>query len=641
MIGQYVYVLKKKAGEYAKYKFIKNNQKVVNLGVSKAAYWLKISVKNISDSEHLFLQVAQPTLDELIFYEVNDNDSIIRFAKMGENYPFENRVYEDPDYIIDIEVPKNTIKTFIFKVKSGEQIILPISIGNFNEDLINKVSLRSIIFGIYSGIILVMFFYNLFIYFSIRDKSYLFYVFHTLLVGLTQASYHGIAFQYLWPNSPWIAKQSIFIFTCLVSIVGIEFMKSFILTNHYVPQLHKTLYVFTTIYSICILLSLLGEFTISYKIIQFTQVMVTIFILLIAIIISSKGYRPAKYYLLAWTIFMVGIFIFALKDFSILPYNTFTKYTMSAGSSIELILLSFALADKINIYREEKQKTLEKHADDLKTEVDKAVDELKETQVHLIQSAKMASLGQLTAGIAHEINNPINFVKSNMRPLKRDIHRLYQLIDKYEEITTPEKLPEQLKTINAFKEEIESDFLKEEIPALLSGIDEGANRTVQIVEGLKSFSRLGNNSFQSYDVTLGIESCLTILQHRISATEIEVQKNYESPIIVECLPDSLNQVFMNILDNAIDALLHLKGPKKISIDIAREGDKTKIDISDNGMGMSAEIQQKIFDPFYTSKDVGKGTGLGLSIAYGIIQNHDGNIEVVSTEGKGTTFSIII
>jgi len=652
LLGEYVYVLKKdKTGQY---KFIKNSKKVVNLGVSKASHWLKISIKNISNDEHLFLQIAQPTLDELKFYEIRQ-DSILPPLIMGDNYPFENRLYKDPNYIIDIQIPKNSVKTFILNVKSGEQIILPISVGNFSENLIDKVSQRNIIFGIYCGIILVMFFYNLFIYFSIRDKSYLYYVLHTLLVGLTQASFHGLAFQYLWPDSPWIANQSIFIFTCLVSIVGIEFMKNFILTRYYTPIFHKILYVFTVIYSICILLSIVGEFSISYKLIQFTQVAVTIAILLIVMVISSKGYRPAKFYLLAWTIFMVGIFIFALKDFGILPYNNFTNYTMIAGSSIELILLSFALADKINIFRREKeeaqqneleqriekQQILEKQTETLKYEVEIATRELRETQMQLIQSEKMASLGQLTAGIAHEINNPINFVRTNVRPLKRDINRLYQLIDKYEGINSSQGLEDQLKSIAVFKEEIESDLLKEEVTALLSGIDDGASRTLNIVEGLKSFSRLGNTSFQEYDITTGIESCLTILHHRISLSDVYVQKNYKLPVIIKCLPDRINQVFMNILDNAIDALSNEKGEKRITIDIKKIDNTIKISIADNGVGISNEIQKKIFDPFYTTKDIGSGTGLGLSIAYGIIKDHKGDIHVVSHKGKGTTFIIIL
>jgi signal transduction histidine kinase len=351
---------------------------------------------------------------------------------------------------------------------------------------------------------------------------------------------------------------------------------------------------------------------------------------------------------------MIGIFIFALKNFGVLPYNNFTIYTMTAGSSIEVILLSFGLDNRINILkqekeeaqqnelqqRKEKEQLLEQQTAMLKIEVEKATDELKQTQTQLIQSEKMASLGQLTAGIAHEINNPINFVKTNVRPLKRDINLIYQLIEKYEAIQSPEGLSAQLKSIAVFKEKIEIDFLKEEITALFLGIDDGASRTAKIVEGLKAFSRLGDTSFQKYDLDLGIESCLTILQHRLSISEIDIQKNYTPPLLIECLPDSINQVFMNLLDNAIDALLTVKGQKIIAIKVKRSGNKIEISFTDNGIGMTNEMQKKIFDPFYTSKVVGSGTGLGLSIAYGIVQDHNGTIQVASSEGEGTTFTII-
>lgn len=270
-------------------------------------------------------------------------------------------------------------------------------------------------------------------------------------------------------------------------------------------------------------------------------------------------------------------------------------------------------------------------------ELHKTVADLKATQEQLIQAEKMASLGQLTAGIAHEINNPINFVTANIQPLKEDMSDLIKFIEKYDDIISKKGLKDEFSEIERIKQDEHIDLTKKEISNLLKGIEDGAKRTSEIVKGLRNFSRLDQNVFKKANINDSIDSTLTLLNNSIK-NRIEIVKQYGDLPEVDCFPGQINQVFMNILSNAIQAI---PAAGKIFIKTWQDPHNVKISIRDTGAGMTDEVRKKIFDPFFTTKEVGKGTGLGLSISFGIIQKHNGEIEVYSNPGEGTEFAIRI
>ncbi len=265
------------------------------------------------------------------------------------------------------------------------------------------------------------------------------------------------------------------------------------------------------------------------------------------------------------------------------------------------------------------------------------VADLKAAQEQLIQAEKMASLGQLTAGIAHEINNPINFVTANIQPLKDDMAEIINIIARYEKVINEKGLQSEFMEVKQFKQEAKIDLTMKEVNDLLKGIEDGAMRTSEIVKGLRNFSRLDQNVFRKANLNESLDSTLTLL-HSSYKDRIEIIKQFGTLPEVECFPGQVNQVFMNILSNAIQAV-----PAEGSIFIKTWliGDMVKISIRDTGAGMTEDVRKKIFDPFFTTKEVGKGTGLGLSISFGIIQKHNGEIEVFSKPGEGTEFIISI
>jgi signal transduction histidine kinase len=257
-----------------------------------------------------------------------------------------------------------------------------------------------------------------------------------------------------------------------------------------------------------------------------------------------------------------------------------------------------------------------------KNQVEQALAELKQSQLQLIHTEKMASLGQLTAGVAHEINNPINFVSANINPLRQNIT---ELIGSLQEKTTDPSHPD-VKT------------LIEETHQLLKGIEEGSRRTAEIVKGLRNFSRADEDSVKEFDLTAGIESSLLLLKNKLDHQQIEVVKNFSPLPELTGYPGQINQVWMNLLSNAADAI---GTGGRITLTTSGAGREVKVSVKDNGRGMNEAVRKKIFDPFFTTKDVGTGTGLGLSISYGIIQKHGGAIEVQSEEGRGTEFIVTL
>lgn len=295
---------------------------------------------------------------------------------------------------------------------------------------------------------------------------------------------------------------------------------------------------------------------------------------------------------------------------------------VKSDTELGLLTESFNLMSK-RVYTAQK----ELKANILKLE--SANKEITETQTRLVHAAKMAGLGQLVAGIAHELNNPISFIYSNMSHLKDYSNKIIQLVKKAEKKTD----------LSKEKEEAEFDYIVKDLPKLIKSCEDGARRTRDIVLGLRSFSRLEEAKIKEVDIHEGIESTLSLLEGEFKS-RVEVIKNYGDLPKVLCYPSQLNQVFMNILTNATQAIEGDKGSVTISTKVIQKN-RVQISIKDTGKGMTAEVSEKIFEPFFTTKDMSKGTGLGMSITYGIIQKHGGEIAVSSQLGKGTEFIITL
>ena len=308
----------------------------------------------------------------------------------------------------------------------------------------------------------------------------------------------------------------------------------------------------------------------------------------------------------------------------------FTEADVERGAAL-LDMVSLVLAN-MQLHIDQKQRF---------EELRQMNQKLEEAHNQLLQSEKMASIGQLAAGVAHEINNPIGYVYSNLGTLEKYVQDTFGMIDLYEQAEgaiADEAVRTRLK---AAREKLDIEFLKEDLRALMSESKDGITRVKQIVQNLKDFSHVDtSDEWHFADLRNGLDSTLSIVNNEIKY-KANVVKEYGDIPEVECLPSQLNQVFMNLLVNAAHAIEE-RGTITIrtgTIRTGQQGEEVWVEVADTGKGIAPEHLKKIFDPFFTTKPIGKGTGLGLSLSYGIIQKHHGRIEVQSEIGKGTTFRV--
>lgn len=641
-----------------------------NLGFNTGALWVKTSVQNLVENEHYRLQINQPLLDTVKIYVLDEQGKVICENLFGESLNFNHRKYSAPPFILDLTIPQDEARTILIRITTAEQIVLPIYISTIaaSERLL---LISNLLFGAYFGLILVMALYNFFIFLTVRDRSYLIYVLYIIAVGSTQAVLEGYFHQFLWPDNMWLASRSPYLFTSLVSITSVIFLQDFLKTKQYAPKVNAFARIIYIYFSLIVVITFFGASVFVHMATQLGITVLSFYILTAGIIVYKKGYSPAKFFILAWGVLVAGIIVYALQDSGLIPSNPVTSYMMLFGSAVEAVLLSIALADRINILKKEKsesqeqallvslenerivreqnilleEKVSERTADleNTNSKLSTAISELKETQSQLVQAEKMASLGQLTAGVAHEINNPINFVSANIQPLRYDVKDILDVLEMYDSIDDGASFQEKKDSIEKFKEEIDLSYSKQEVDELLRGIEEGANRTAEIVKGLKNFSRIDESSVKESDLNEGIRSTLNILKSSIPAhVEIKLDLDEELPR-VECMGGKINQVFLNIVNNGLQAMEENSADKTSTLSIktsSAEGFVT-IEISDTGNGMDESTRNRIFEPFFTTKDVGQGTGLGLSIVFKIIETHDGKINVETAPGKGTKFVLEI
>ncbi|PRY85284.1 7TM diverse intracellular signaling domain-containing protein [Mongoliibacter ruber] len=627
-----------------------------DLGFVEDTVKLKIPLNSAAFEKADLIEISNPTF---VFTSLNyvDEEGLIieRLEALTESdFFYPNPVYRLPVY-------RDSRGFLEFRILSSDPLRFSLTTYE-NERILKKSNQILTLVSIYCGIMLALALYNFFLYFLVQDKGYLYYFLYIICIGMAQISLLGYSNIFFFQENTDLYQVSIIFFSSFSGIFGVLFIQNFLKTKFHTPKLHLVLNGVAILYGIGFTSRLFGLVEVSYSITDLAGLMVVVFFISTAFVVANKNFKPAEYFLFAWAFFLVGLFSFILHNTGLIYLGTFPSLPMLLGTAFEAILLSLALAYRINALKQEKDKeqseklrvmeeteililrqneVLEEKVRKRTEELEEILHDLQQTQTQLVNQEKMASLGQLTAGIAHEINNPINFVSSNISPLKRDIKDILEIVEAYRRKGAVEFSDDTRRELTALERDLEFDYLLNEVEQLLKGMEDGAKRTVEIVKGLRIFSRIDEQDIKHVDIHEGIDSTLVLLNSTIGS-QIEIVKEYGAIPMVECLAGKINQVFMNILNNAVHALLdHPEEGKKgmITIRTSLEGDFVKIQIEDNGPGIPKELQNRIFEPFFTTKAVGQGTGLGLSIVYTIIENHRGKLTVHSDEGQGTTFMI--
>jgi two-component system NtrC family sensor kinase len=635
------------------------------LKYSKSITWLKFILKNNTNRPYIPVTIGRVIIDEFDLYFEKADHSIVHLSSLDPQYNSKPKIQTIT--LINIPVLPNSSNTFFIRVKSNSSTVIPIEIHS-TEQFLDKNSTDNIINGAFIGIFLIMALYNLMLFIVVGDRSYFYYVLYIVALGISQMLSIGYGNDFL-PKNKLILNNYIFpIIRVFFGYSILLFVGEFLQLKQNIKQYYKPYFSLYVLYATPLVAVILGWTITAYVLITVSVFVTSSYLLFIGFFLYIKGYEPAKFFMIGWGLSLVALLLSIARNKGLIPYNAFTVNILIYSSILELILFSIALADKINFYRHQKDESQEaalriaKENERLITEqnillenkvkertqeligtnqnLSVTIENLKSAQFQLIETEKMASLGQLTAGVAHEINNPINFVSANVAPLRLDFNELFTLLDKYDQAAHNTDKPELLKIAQNYKRKIDPEFVKEEIMGLLDGIEDGANRTSEIVQSLRTFSRMDELILKPTNINTAILNTLILLRSSIPYY-IEVKPMLDKLKPINCYSGKINQVLVNLINNSIQAIKAKDEHRDESIQIVTNDgpDYITIEIIDTGIGMTNETKQRIFEPFFTTKEIGEGTGLGLSIVFGIIEKHHGSIDVQSTLGKGATFIV--
>ncbi len=639
-----------------------------NLGSTGDAVWIRVSGWQ-GAPRNVRVVLDNPTLDSIDVFAL-DGPRVLSSLRSGAAY---GRV---EDLIPTFSLPLNESHELWFRVRSTKPVLLPFTLTQVDRVEVLRER-RDLAVALYTGLVLGILIYNLFLAFSTGQRAYFSYIFVVLTVGLVQWGFNGYD-RLLWGSVPWLAMNGLTVTGAFSGLAALVFARHFLEVRRYTPKWDRLIQALLLVYAAALVTALIGLPMVAYNLVNLGALSAPA-MLVLSVISWRKGNSSAPWYFVAWLIFLVAVTMQALRDFGVLASTPMTATFMPIGTVLEMLLLSFALGNRINVLKRssdeanakalaaslENERIVKEQNAELEARVRQrtvalaeanegltsALDDLKGAQDQLIQNEKLASLGQMTAGIAHELNNPINYVQSNATSLRRDLEELIEIIEAHAAAlaSLSEGAPGAHEMVNRARERARSldlKFLVEESRQLIQGILDGADRTARIVGGLRVFGRMDGDQLVEASLAELLEASITVLGDRArNKARIEIDFDVDVPALW-CQSGKLSQVFMNIIVNAVQATesrwpesedrlveVQLKG-------LTGDGAETvalEVRIRDNGTGMDEVTRQRIFDPFYTTKDIGKGTGLGLSIVKGILDDHNAEVSVESTPEVGTGF----
>jgi len=589
--------------------FTQADTKMLNLGITNTPHWFKLefSLREKALNKKWWLKIDYPPLDFIDIYLFDKNNKLLSLVNTGELRPFKNRHVSDPAFIEELSFAKAGDYTLYILIQTEGALQVPIEIIDSGL-LIKNQYLPILLSGLYYGLFIIILLYNSILYFYTKDKNYLLYITFATVFVFWQLSLDGIGIAFIWGDYPWIVANASTFGASGFALFAIIFARSFLQTTKY-PKLDRVLKALLYLTLAIFISVFFAPYHYVIKAIGSFAIIVPVALIVAGFTALKDGYRPARFYVLGWVMFLVGCILFSLNKFALIGGFEVMSRAMQIGSAIEMILLSWALGDKIKSIRDEFLKKSNDLNKTLQQQVQIGLLKERQKDKMIIQQSRLAALGEMIEQIAHQWRQPLN----TLALVNQNLYFKYKL--------------------NSFNEE---DFDKAH-----AQIDENLQYMSQTIDDFRDFYKKNPQS-ETYNVEDVIRSCISISESMITFAKIQIIINTKENCVVSNIKSELMQVIMNIIKNAHDALEeHRQSNREIDFNLFTKDNQVHLSVEDNAGGIPEDIIDKIFNPYFTTKNEENGTGLGLYMSKSIIQDHmDGNIEVTNTK-EGARFTIIL
>lgn len=647
-------------GEKVGKTFALSKQQVPNLGFTNSALWLRFRLRNDSaNDDKWILEVGYPLLDYIELYVPNDSGDY-GLKKNGDALPFEEREIEYKNALFWLKIPSGETKIYYMRLKTESSLSAPLTLWR-PQRFIEHVNAEQYAIGIYYGIMLIMFLYNFFIFLSTKERIYLLYIFYIISFALLQMSLDGLAYQYLWPNFAWWNNHSTPFLIGFASFCALIFTQKFLQVENYGKKLNLIFNINILYTFFVMILSLLAGYFISIIFGTICGIIAPVVMLTAGFISRINGFRPARFYLIAFFAFFAGCIIYALTKFAVLPSNFFTENGIQIGSALQVVLLSLALGDKINILQAEKEAAQNqliqalKEADSIKADYTKRLESMNKSLEKKVEerTAELATknlelaeknfqmekayqeLKQLDkmksdfiSSVSHELRTPLTSILGFTKVIKKNYGKLIKNIS--------DKVNENEEKCQKYIPRIDDN---------LDIVINESEKLMKMINQVLDLSEMEAGEVQWNDQKLNmnklmIEALRLVENHFVGREKVEFY--YE-------IQEDLGEIYadksrmLQLINNLVSNGVNFTDEGYVKLRAFRNDGSLKIVVEDTGIGINKENQKNIFEKFRQVGDIltdkPQGAGLGLPICKEIVDHYHGTISVESEVGKGSTFSL--
>lgn len=603
----------------------------LNVGYTSTTFWTHFSVENRGSQRRIVLVEQFRAIDHLDFHEVRQGR--VRLVETGHRHPFGSREVGHANFVFRTAVEPGERVDYFTRLASSDSFDLTPKIWS-ESAFLDRVRTETFETGLYYGVMLALILYNAFVLLATRARSYGPYVGFQLCYTALLAAFDRYTFQYLWPNHPeWSAKSEL-VFGSAALVFGAWFARSFLELPRHMPRMNRVIGALMTAAVVLLPLGAITAHTWAQQATLYLAMTLLATSLATGFIGWARGVPNARYLAIAYVLLVVATVFDTLVTAGLVTRPQSPTLYLRIGSAGEALLLAFALANRINVAQLEKERATsalaesrKQYAETLEARVVERTRELQDAQTELARKERLASLGRLVAGVAHEINNPLTFGSGGATKLRSELGVLGRFLASLRGTPVPAKQADGLE---------QAEQAHATAQSALELVDAGNQRIGTIVSNLQSFVRSERTEPIPTDISGELETILGLCADELEKAEVMPVLQIQSlpPCVIR--PGELGQVFVNLVINACHAMKDRGGT--LTISTGADPESVWVRFADTGPGIPEELRERIFEPFFTTREPGEGTGLGLSVSHEIVARHGGELRLIPSD-TGAVFEV--